>query len=155
MPYVIRPPYSFCPETSHFHLHRLLHLISFNHPQTVPIPSPPYLLRFQCDVFYFSAEWLGRRTPWSCWCYGEREVVSSIPGRGNIVGWVFYPIRWLERFSLIWICLSFPILNLFRTLSSWGSINYKPSAPLLYEVASHVKQLPFRPLLLLLLPILF
>ena len=37
------------------------------------------------------------------------------------------------------------------SLSSWGSINYRPSAPLLYEVASHVKQLPFRPLLLLLL----
>ena len=29
---------------------------------------------------------------------------------------------------------------------------YRPSAPLLYEVACHVKQLPFRPLLLLLLP---
>ena len=49
------------------------------------------------------AEWLGRRTPWSCWRYGEREVVSSIPGRGNIVGWVFHPTRWLARFSLIWI----------------------------------------------------
>ena len=73
------------------------------------------------------------------------------PDRGNIVGWVFHPTRWLARFSLIWICLSFQILNLFRTLSSWGSINYRPSAPLLHEVASHVKQLPFRPLLLLLL----
>ena len=52
----------------------------------------------------------------------------------------------------------FPHLNMpflpnsefIRTLSSWGSGNYRPSAPLLYEVASHVKQLPFRPLLLLL-----
>ena len=33
--------------------------------------------------------------------------------------------------------------------SPWGSVNYRPSAPLLYEVASHVKQLPFRPFLLL------
>ena len=66
------------------------------------------------------AECLGRRTPWSSWRYGEQEVVSSIPGRGNIVGWVFHPTGWLERFSLIWICLSFQILNLFRTLSSWG-----------------------------------
>ena len=33
----------------------------------------------------------------------------------------------------------FQILNLFRTLSSSGSINYRPSAPLFYEVASHVK----------------
>ena len=65
-------------------------------------------------------------TPWPCLklrCAGGREFVSSIPGRGNIVGWVFHPTRWLERFSLIWICLSFQILNLFRTLSSWGSIN--------------------------------
>ena len=77
------------------------------------------------------AEWLGRRTPWSCWHYGVRKVVSSIPGRGNIIGWVFHPTRWLARFSLIWICLSFQILNLFRTLSSWGSNNYKPSALLL------------------------
>ena len=38
------------------------------------------------------------------------------------------------------------ILNLFRTFSSWGSSHYRPSAPLLYEVASHVKKLPFRPL---------
>ena len=77
------------------------------------------------------AEWLARRTRWSCWRYGVRKVVSSNPDRGNIVGWVFHPTRWLERFSLIWICLSFQILNLFRTLSSWGSINYKPSALLL------------------------
>ena len=40
---------------------------------------------------------------------------------------------------LIWTCLSFQILNLFRTLSSWGCGNYRPSAPFLYEVASHVK----------------
>ena len=33
------------------------------------------------------------------------------------------------------------ILNLFRTLSSWGIGNYRPSVPLLDEVASHVKQL--------------
>ena len=84
------------------------------------------------------------------WSYGVREVVSSNPDRGNIVGWVFHPTRWLARFSLIWKCLSFQILKSFRTLSSWGSDNYRPSAPLLYEVASHVKQLPFRPILLLL-----
>ena len=30
------------------------------------------------------AEWLGRGTPWSCWHYGVRKVVSSIPGRGNM-----------------------------------------------------------------------
>ena len=84
------------------------------------------------------------------WSYCARDVVSSIPDRGNIVlvGWVFHPTRWLVRFSLIWTCLSFQILNLFRTLSSRGSGNYRPSAPLLYEVARHVKQLPFRPLLL-------
>ena len=31
--------------------------------------------------------------------------------------------------------LSLKILNLFRTLSSWGSGNYRPSSPFLYEVA--------------------
>ena len=59
----------------------------------------------------------------------------------------FHPTRWLERFSLIWTSLSFQILNLFRTLSSWGSVNYSRSATFLYdiEVASHIKKLPFRP----------
>ena len=80
---------------------------------------------------------------WSC---GVRKVVSSNPARGNIEDEFF--IR-LARFSLIWICLCFQILNLFRTLSSWWSGNYRPSAPFLYEVASHVKQLPFRPILIL------
>ena len=82
---------------------------------------------WRCCCFCLTAavaEWLARRTPWSCWRHGVRKVVSSIPGRGNILGWVFHPTRWLERFSLIWICLSFQILNLFRTLSSWGSIFY-------------------------------
>ena len=37
----------------------------------------------------------------------------------------------------------------YLPLSSWGSGNYRQSAPFLYEVASHGKQLPFRPLLLL------
>ena len=113
MPDVIHPPHSsssFCQGTSHFHLHP----ITFSSHLTAAV-----------------AEWLGRRTPWSCWHYGVWKVVSSIPGRGNIVGWVFHPTRWLARFSFIWICLSFQILNLFRTLSSWGSINYKPSALLL------------------------
>ena len=33
------------------------------------------------------------------WSYSVREIVSSIPDRGNIVGWVFHPTRWLVRFS--------------------------------------------------------
>ena len=72
------------------------------------------------------------------WSYGVREVVSSIPDRGNIVGWVFHPTRWLVKFSHLNM-LSFKILNLFRTLSSCGSSNYRPSAPFLYEVANHIK----------------
>ena len=31
--------------------------------------------------------------------------------------------------------LSFKIINLFGILSPWGSSNYRPSAPFLYEVA--------------------
>ena len=44
---------------------------------------------------------------------------------------------------LIWMCLSFPILNLFGMLSPWGSGNYRPSAPFLYEVAGDVKNCHF------------
>ena len=54
--------------------------------------------------------------------------------------------------TCIYVCMN---LNLFRTLSSWGSSNYRPSAPFLYEVASHVKKLPFRPLLLLCMYVCF
>ena len=125
--------------------------------------SPSIFLRasmFSIDVFtciyvFFTAavtEWVrtwDTLTNDHVWSYGVRVVVSSIPDRGNIVGWVVHPPWWLVRFSLIWKCLSFQILNLFRTLSSWGSGKYRPSAPLIYEVASHVKQLPVRPLLLL------
>ena len=63
--------------------------------------------------------------------------------------WVRFPagaIKWDEFFIrpgdwygfLIWTCLSIQTLNLFRTLSSWGSGNYRPSAPFLYEVASQL-----------------
>ena len=34
-------------------------------------------------------------------------------------------------------------MNLFGILSPWGSSNYRPSAPFLYEVASHVKNCHF------------
>ena len=71
--------------------------------------------------------------------YGVREVVSSIPDRGNIVGWVFHPTQVTGTVSSSEHAFPSKILNLFRTLSSWGSGNYRPSAPLLYEVASHVK----------------
>ena len=89
--------------------------------------NKPYLPTHSYRSLKTVAEWLGRGTPWSCWRQGVRKVVSSIPGRGNIVGWVFHPTRWLARFSLIWICLSFQILNLFLTLSSWGNRNYSRS----------------------------
>ena len=48
--------------------------------------------------------------------------------------------------AFVFVCIVF----LFGTLSPWGSSNYRPSAPFLYEVASHVKKVPFRPLLLVL-----
>ena len=41
------------------------------------------------------------------------------------------------------MCLSFKILNLFRILSAWGSSNYRPYAPFLDEVATHVKNCHF------------
>ena len=42
------------------------------------------------------------------WSYGVREVVSSIPDRGNIAGWVFHPTRWLVRFPHLNIQHAFP-----------------------------------------------
>ena len=97
---------------------------------------------------------LGRGTPFPCLklrCAGGREF-DPRPGQYSrmsfsshqVTGTVFSHLK-----------LSFQILNLFRTLSSWGSDNYRPSAPILYEVASQVKQLPFRPLLLFLLLLLY
>ena len=46
------------------------------------------------------AEWLRAwDTLTMVWSYGVREVVSSIPDRGNIVRMMFYLTRWLVRFS--------------------------------------------------------
>ena len=71
-----------------------------------------------------------------------RGVMSLIPDRGIIVGRVFSPTSQLIRFSHL-ICPPFKILNLFGILSPWGSSNHRPSAPFLYEVASHVKNCHF------------
>ena len=49
MPDVVHPPHSwssFCLDTSHFHLHHLLHLISFIHLQNVSIPVEHGCLAF-------------------------------------------------------------------------------------------------------------
>ena len=89
------------------------------------------------------AEWLRAWDTLATMKLRRREVVSSIPVRGTIVG-VFSPTRQLIRFSHLNMP-SFKILNLFRILlSPWGSGNYRLPAPFLYEVASHVKKLPFR-----------
>ena len=66
--------------------------------------------------------------------------MSSSPDRGTIVGRVFSPIRQLVRFSHPNVPF---FLNLFGMLSPWGSSNYRPSAPFLCEVASHVKNCHF------------
>ena len=72
----------------------------------------------------------------------RREIVSLIPDRGTIVGRVFSPTKQLVPFSHLNVP-SFKILNLFGMLSTWGSSNYRPSAPFLYAVASHVKHCHF------------
>ena len=74
-----------------------------------------------------------------------RKVVSSIPDRGNNYSRMSFSSDQVT--GTVFPHLKMPFLP--NSLSSWGSSNYRPSAPL-YEVASHVKQLPFRPLLLLL-----
>jgi len=75
------------------------------------------------------------------------EVTGSGLGCGTIVGGVFHPSRQLAKFSP----LNMPfILNLFRiSLRGRGeSVNYRPFASPSFEVASHVKKRPIRPLLL-------
>ena len=55
----------------------------------------------------------------------------------------FSPTRRLVRFSHLNMP-SFKILNLFGILlSPWGSSNYRPYAPFLHEVASHVNNCHF------------
>ena len=66
----------------------------------------------------------------------RREVVGSIPDE-----FLVQPGNWYG--FLICICLPFKILNLFGILSPWGNSNYRPSAPFLHEVASHVKNCHF------------
>ena len=49
------PPHSwcsFCQSTSPFHIHCLLHIISFIHPHNGSIPAQPSLPHFQCDGFH-------------------------------------------------------------------------------------------------------
>ena len=65
------------------------------------------------------------------WSYGVREV-----DRGNIVGWVFHPTRWLVRFSH----LNMPFLQNSEFNTVLVNSNYRPSAPILYQVASYVKK---------------
>ena len=84
------------------------------------------------------------------WSYGLREVVSSIPDRGNIVGWVFHHDQVTGKVfssehafpSKFWIYLEHcprgeAVITGHLRLSS---MRYQPR-----------KKLPFRPLLLLLL----
>ena len=49
------------------------------------------------------------------------------------------------------MCLSFVIQNLFGILSPWGSSNYRPPAPFLYEVASHVKNCHFGDIIIIII----
>ena len=73
------------------------------------------------------------------WSYGVREVVSSIPDRGNIVGWVFHPDQVTSKVfsseqafpSKFWIYL--------EHCPHGEAVITGHSAPFLYEVASHVK----------------
>ena len=56
------------------------------------------LNNFYCEMTAV-AEWLRAwDTLPNVWSYGGRKVLSSNPDRGNIVGWVFHPTRWLVRF---------------------------------------------------------
>ena len=68
--------------------HDTLHLVWHGLWHCIVIPSARHYLPSQCLSSQLAlvschhgrvAEWLARRTHWSCWRHGEREVVSSIP----------------------------------------------------------------------------
>ena len=65
--------------------------------------------------------------------YPNVSVHNLIVKIGQLGNWYGFLIR---------MCLSFKILNLFGILSEYCS-NRRPSAPFLYEVASHVKNCHF------------
>ena len=93
-----------------------------------------------CCLSLSVAEWLrawDTLTMFEATVCGRSWVGSPRPGQYSRMSFSSDPGDWYG--FLIWTCLSFQILNLFRTLSSWGSGNYRPSAPFIYEVASHVK----------------
>ena len=96
------------------------------------------------------AEWLRAWYTLATMKLWRREVVSSIPDRGAIVGWVFSPTRQLVRFSH----LNMPFFQnseFIWNIVPVGSSNCRPSAPFLYEVASHVKNCHFGVIIILLL----
>jgi len=76
------------------------------------------------------------------------EVAGSRHSHGTIVGGVLHQARQLARFSPLKIP---SIVNLFRISLCEEAINYRPYVSLSFEVGSHVKKMPFRLLLLLLL----
>ena len=73
------------------------------------------------------------------WSYGVREVVSSIPDRGNIVGWVFHPTQVTGTVSSSEHAFPSKFWIYLEHCPRGEAVIYRPSAPLLYEVASHVK----------------
>ena len=84
------------------------------------------------------AQWLGRGTPWTCLKLRRAEGREFEPRPGQYSRMSFSSD---QVTGTVFSHLDMPfLLNLFTTLSSWGSDNYRPSAPLLYEVASHVKK---------------
>ena len=87
------------------------------------------------------AEWVRTWDTLATMKLWRREVVSSIPVRGTIVGWVSSPTRQLVRFSHLNVPF-FQNSEFIWNIVPVGS-NYRPSAPFLYEVASHVKNCHF------------
>ena len=71
------------------------------------------------------------------------EVGCSNPGRGTILGGVFHQAWKLAMFSIP--NMPYIVIFLIYLISLRGeAINYRPYASPSFEVASHVKNLPFR-----------
>ena len=72
--------------------------------------------------------------------HSVQEIQGSNPSSGTMVGGIFHPARQLARFSQPIMPY---ILNIFRISLREEAINYRPYASPSFEIASHVKKLPF------------
>ena len=96
------------------------------------------------------AELVGRGTPCLLWSLGVREVVCSLPSRGNSKESLSSNQETAKVFSPEMPFYS-KISNILKYVVPVGSVSYRPSASPSYVASSHVKNNAYSGKLLLLL----